>query len=356
MLSTYSVPYSSAPILVKRRRTDIRRVEEYLNGMLDSLLLFDLDLFKEGPGRKILRHLVRKCLIVGTYSVMQMIKYWKELSSFLYNRLAGLVPKAPFPPKANFVAQCLLKWPKVRRIIDQDIDKQLLESFAHLVSSRQLPSGDKRAERASLTAFFNNVEEPYIEDIAFSRNIGQLAERVAEKCIALNTKLVTRPHISLSCAGSYYHTVRQGGRGKEIRDALTRIMTVVPKEPEFIQTPFETLVCPAGGERWRYWCRKEPYTHYPGTPFGAPIKEEVFAELNLYYQGFDEAVGCQILVCAYLDYLEWSATGEPIPCRVLTVPEPGGKARIVTTGPYWLNILQQSVSHVMKDILKGVFI
>jgi hypothetical protein len=42
-----------------------------------------------------------------------------------------------------------------------------------------------------------------------------------------------------------------------------------------------------------------------------------------------------------------------VPCRVLTVPEPGYKARIVTTGPFWLNVLQQSLAHQLKSLLRN---
>jgi hypothetical protein len=156
----------------------------------------------------------------------------------------------------------------------------------------------------------------------------------------------------MSCAGSYHETVKDGGRGKEIRDTLNIYFSYVPSEDEEIETPFGPLCCPAGMERWRYWCRKTPYLHYPEVKFGEPIPEEVFAEQNIYYQGFDEAIGNQILAISYLCYISWTESGLPIPCRVLTVPEPGGKARIVTTGPFWLNTLQQSVAHTMKSVLK----
>jgi hypothetical protein len=42
---------------------------------------------------------------------------------------------------------------------------------------------------------------------------------------------------------------------------------------------------------------------------------------------------------------------EGIPLCVLTITEPGCKARIVTTGPWWLYVLQQALAHVTRGFL-----
>jgi hypothetical protein len=331
----------------------IRRVEETIHGVIDSLLLFDTRIFIEDDGLKMVRHIVRKILTIGPYNVGQIVSYWKELCNFLYNRVGGILPPLCRPRRDN-PFEILLTWPKIQRIIDQDVDKRLLESLAHLISSRQLPAGDKRAEEKALRVFQTSVEEPYPIDIRHLNTVHILSKVIARKCLALSEKgTITRPHISMSVAGSYYSTVLEGGRGSEIREALKERLTVRPLDDEIVETPFGLLCCPKGEERWRYWCRQTPYSHYVTTPFGEAITEEEFNKLHLYYQGFDEAIGTQILVCAYLDYVDWKRTGLGIPCRVLTVPEPGFKARIVTTGPYWLNVLQQGIAHVLKDVCAG---
>jgi hypothetical protein len=352
--SNYGLSLVKAKVLLGRTETEIRRIEELIHGIIDSLLLFDTDLFIEKGGRKLVRTIVRKCLTMGPYNVGLLVTYWKELTNYLYNRLAGFEPVSCKPGKGNPFA-CLLIWPKVLRILNHiDVDKYLLEAFAHLTSTRQLPTADRRAETKALRVFFESVEEPYPLDIEFLNQVSAVAERIGEKCTNLNErKIISKPHISMSCAGSYYATTLEGGRGKEIRESLISRLTVIPEEDELIETPFGKLSCPKGKERWRYWCRQVPYTHYEATPFGTAIQEEEFNKLHLYYQGFDEAIGSQILVTSYLDYLDWKLTGLAIPCRVLTVPEPGFKARIVTTGPYWLNILQQGLSHQLQCIMKG---
>jgi len=347
----YGLSLRSAEILVARPASTVKRIEECIHGMIDSLLLFDLTLFNSVEGMKCLNHLVRRTLVTGTYNVGTVVLYWKAFNDFLYNRLSGFHPELPVPDSQNFVYAALGNWPKIQRVIRQDVDKSLLESFAHLTSSRQLPAADKKAEEKSLRNFFANIQRPYKSTTKVLNDVYETSCRIGEKCTSLSDRIISKPHISLSCAGSYYKTILEGGRGTEIRESLTKILSVRPEVDEIIDTPFGQLYCPKGEERWRYWCRTSTYTHYKDTAFGSPIKEEVFAELNLYYQGYDEAIGAQILVCAYLDYVDWKRTELPIPCRVLTVPEPGFKARIVTTGPYWLNVLQQGLAGVMKDII-----
>jgi hypothetical protein len=297
--------------------------------------------------------LVRKILTTATYSVGQVMKLWKEFCSFLYNRYGGLSPSLPQPGKENFFYRALCNHPDIISMIAGQVSKTLSEKFAHLTSTRHFASGDRKAEEASMKRFFGTIQEPFETNDHWLTSIQTTAERVGEKCRALAGKIqLGMPHISLSNAGSFYATVKDGGAGLEIRQALRDVVGVEAKEDENITTPFGQLKCPKGHFRWRYWCRAEPYTHYPDVSFGDVITEERFKDQHPYYQGFDEAIGNQILVTAYLRFREWEITGLGIPCRVLTVPEPGNKARIVTTGPFWLKVLQQAVSHTLKDVLK----
>jgi hypothetical protein len=334
-----------------RRPADIKRIEDCIHGVIDSLLLFDTSLFYEEQGLKIIRHIVRMIITIGVYNLGSVVGYWKSLCDYLYNRAADFSQRLDKPGKENFFAT-LLSWPKVQRILDGDLSKDLMESFAHLTSTRQMPVGDRRKEAESVAQFFRSVEEPYPVDLEFLNQIFQVSRNIGHKCLSFG-KIISYPHISMSCAGSYYHTVKDGGRGREIRESLSQHLRFRPILDESVETPFGSLHCPAGEPRWRYWCRETPYQHYPGIDFGEIITEEVFNNENMYYQGFDEVIGRQIMVVSYLEYRDWSKTGLAIPCRVLTVPEPGFKARIVTTGPFWLNTLQQGLSHAVKDILKN---
>jgi hypothetical protein len=203
--SNYGLSKVKVNILLGRTETQIRRIEELIHGIIDSLLLFDTSLFIEKAGRKLVRHLVRKCLTMGPYNVGAIVSYWKEFTNFLYNRLAKFEPVAKYPVKGN-PFNSLLLWPKVQRIHNHiEVDKRLLESFAHLTSTRQLPTADRRAEVKALKVFFASLEEPYPVDIDFLNQIRSVSERIGEKCTNLNDrKVISKPHISMSCAGSYY--------------------------------------------------------------------------------------------------------------------------------------------------------
>jgi len=348
--SNYGLSYNQARILLSRSDPEIRRIEETIHGIMDSLLLFDMNLFLTKENIKRVRGIIRKTLKIGTYNIGQVVRYWKDFSDFIYNRVAKMDLVLPLPNKENYFVTFLLSYPKIQRLINSDVDKYLLESFAHLTSSRQLPAGDGRAMEKALDTFFINIEEPY----PFSGYISvayQIAMRIGEKCLSLGGGKTTHPHISLSCAGSYYKTILDGGRGSEIREALEYYLPYRPEKDEVIETPFGQLNCPAGEERFRHWCRPVPYKWYLDVPFGKVLEEERFLELHPFFQGFDEAIGRQIVVVAFLEYEAWTKTKQGIPCRVMAVPEPGFKSRIVTTGPFWLNVLQQGLAHTIKDIL-----
>jgi len=362
--TNYGLSRRSAYILLSRTEAEIRRIEDFVHGVVDTLLLFDQALFtRDGnhprePGQRVIRYLVRMILTVGPYGLGTVMSYWKEFCSYLYNKAARFETKLPTPSPRNFFFRGLGSHPDIHRILEGELDKRLCEKFAHLTSTRHLACGDRRAEKAAKLRFLSTVETPYPVDVKFLNSISDLATRIGEKCLSFPGVRAGRPHISMNSAGSYYLTVKDGGRGAELREAITPLLKYSPPVDEEIETPFGVLKCPKGEPRWRHWCRDTPYTWYQDTDFGEVIKDEYFGHIDgekyhPYYQGFDEHIGKQILVCAFLEYTSWSKTGLGIPCRVLTVPEPGYKARIVTTGPFWLTVLQQSLAHVCKTYLSA---
>jgi hypothetical protein len=351
LMTNYGLSSGSARIFLSRPKSQLLRIEEVIHGMIDSLLLFDTSIFIEDSGIKMIKGIIRLIIKTGTYNVGLVVKYWKSFCDFLYNRAAGFSPKLPIPGPMNFVYRALENHPLIQRIIAGDMDKSLCEKFAHLTSTRQMPSGDHKTEKIAVQSFLSNVEEPFQWKVQDEHELYLLSASLGKKCLSMGG-ITVYPHVSLSTAGSFYETVKDGGRGKEIREALVFYLSKRPEADEEIESPFGILRCPKDQPRWRHWCRKTPYTHYPEVNFSEVITEEIFAEQNLYYQGFDEVLGNQIVLVAFLEYQDWLKTGLPIPCRVLTVPEPGFKSRIVTTGPFWLNILQQGLAHVCKDYLK----
>jgi len=125
-------------------------------------------------------------------------------------------------------------------------------------------------------------------------------------------------------------------------------------EDETITIPWITLFTPKGEERWRHWCREYPYYEYPELGFGE-MTPDTIGSFQVFRQGFGKAIGPQILACSYLSMKEFreTRTTKEVPIRAIAIPESGGKTRIVTTGPYWLNVLQQGSAHVSRAFLRS---
>jgi len=346
----------SARILSSRNPEDIRRIEEMIEGIIDNLLLFDREMFITSNGYGLLKYLVKRILITSTYGTGLSTKYWKELGQYiLFKASESEVLENPSITQGNYFA-ALLKWPKLSKIIEGLWDKRDLESLAHLLSSRNLPSGDLRALNKAIGVFRETVTSDYVPDDSILSELYKSAKVIGARCRKAGPGPLSHAHISMSTAGSLTSTVREGGRGNEIIENITPLLIHIPEEDESISTPVGTLFCPSGSPRWRHWCRETPFLDHPELGFGAE-SPETLGGVRFLKLGFDEAIGSQILACAYLDYKSWEALSGvdsfAIEARVLSIPEPGYKTRIVTTGPYWLNVLQQGIAHVTRGFLSS---
>lgn len=353
-LQSIGIQGNSASILSSRSVSEIKRIESTVEGIIDSLLLFDLNIFIEDI--KLIKYLIRSIFKVGTYGTGSISKYWKELTLFIFHSVSEMKTiKKPEITRGNFFF-CITKLPKVTEMLAGKYDKKDLESLAHLMSTRHLPAGDKSALNKALESFkavTTSKFEVLQSDLTWAY---KAARKIGRQTRKTGNRSQDRAHISMSCAGSYYKTILEGGRAAEILDAITPLLTYVPLEDELIATPLGDLKCPKGIPRWRSWCRRSPIEVPEGVQF-RDIKPDTLIGYQVYYYGLDEAIGLQIVYCAYLSYKDWIDTHEDIfssggiPSRVLSVPEPGYKTRIVTTPPWWCNILQQAPSHIMRGFL-----
>jgi len=231
--------------------------------------------------------------------------------------------------------------------------KRHAESLAHLCSSRQLPAGDRKALARALRTLQENLTTDFVWSGNDQDTVYKAAKLVGSRCREAGPGPLSAAHISLSYAGSFFATTSEGGRSNELLKAIRPILTHIPEEDESIILPWTTLRCPAKEERWRHWCRAEPYLGFPERGFG-DLSRETLGGFEVFRQGFDDAIGAQILACAYLSYEAAQYDLEQgIPVRALSIPEPGFKTRIVTTGPYWLNVLQQGTAHVTRAFLES---
>jgi len=246
------------------------------------------------------------------------------------------------------------------------------------MSTRQLPAGDASTEKKSLHTFKESVTAEFKEDRDFLERIERSSESIARFVSSKMKSTESEAHISVGAGGSYSLTVAEGGRSMEVYLEALPILEHVPLADEEIKTPWGVFTTPAGIARWRSWGRSKIYNHWiQGQPkfgifdpseyigqspetaphmyfdksygFGEILPVTYLGEADLVKQGYDYALGMQLTVAAFIAMQKHEGT---IPARVLTVPEPGLKARIVTTTTWWNNLLQQSVSHRLIRLLR----
>jgi len=58
-----------------------------------------------------------------------------------------------------------------------------------------------------------------------------------------------------------------------------------------------------------------------------------------------------VFAVAYELHKQQKESGKPIPIRQASVSEPGGKVRMVTTGPWWLTVIQMPLAHIARELL-----
>jgi len=341
----------SAEILSSRNVRDILRIEQTVAGILDSLLLFDRNLFIKENGYSLLKYLVKRIMIVGTYSVPTVIKQWKQFVNHCFTKATETVTEVKPKREVNNFFFRLYQWEKFN-FNPGNLGREDLTDLSHLISTRQLPVGDYRVELKSLQDFKEITTASYSPDDSILDDIYNAARIIGRKTRKAGPGPINAAHISLAASGSLYHTVAEGGRAQEVIDNIKPVLTFIPLEDREITLPFTTLKDVKGVPRWRTWCRDEPYLEYPEYEFGEKTKETLVG-FQVFFQGFDEAIGEQIPCCAYLSMKDDTTGESEIPLRVLTITEPGCKARIVTTGPYWLYVLQQCQAHVTRGFLSS---
>jgi len=351
----------SARILASRPLKEIVRLEEEVRGILDSLLLFDTDFFLE-ENKSVQNHLLRSVLKVGTYGADSVTDDWKEFTNVCWIRISrGKTEGDPSLHRGNLF-RFLLRYPKLERIIREGLgNKRDAEAIAHLVSTRQLVAGGKSKVVKALSKFKTTTKDEFVLDEGTLKTI----ERTASQ-IGLKVGRVAKPlpdftaHISLSGAGSLTSTILDGGRRTEIlREGLSLLRTRCLKTG-ILRLPFGvTLRERSGYQRFQCWCRERPL---PMTEVMGEIDIEKSVSLEFIrfnvYGGLDEALGRQLFAAAVYTAVEKGFIGmdgevlRSIPARSIAIPEPGGKARIVTTTPWWVVIITQPAGHCLREWLR----
>jgi len=339
------LPVKLSGILINRSISHFKRIEEFINGLVDSLWLANEQIFLiDGPEILLLRKLVRKIFSVGAFNLKDLVDQWKEWTNFLFHTLARTKTIGELvKPAKNNIFRMLNSIPYINRVYKGDFDMLLLQHIAHLTSTRQMPYMGIRTEEKSIAEFKRVLESDYRPPEDFIFKMKMAARRIGAICRKLRPRLNPgESHISVTSSGEFASTIREGGQAAAVVEAMRRVLLRVPLEDQTEITPFGPVSLMKGIPIWKTIFRKIPIP--PEVEFLESyylIKEQPGR-----FRGLDETTGPQILYVAWKEY-------QPLPVlRAEVVPEMGNKARVVTIADYWLNILQSPYSHVVIDSMK----
>jgi len=255
----------------------------------------------------------------------------------------------------------LLKWDKVKRFVNGDFDRADMTSFAHLISTRNLPNGDRRAKAKALREFKE------LTSVAFDvtdKNLAKLefmSERIGIICRTIKgDNHLQGGHVSLNTSGEIYHPQLEGGKAAAAVRDLKEFLNEIPSSLEVYDYPFGHVTYPRGRCRWQAFSVAE----YPPTQkFLEPVcldrlPPDFIEDAGVYDASLNRLAGCGpytgalLYVTAYTMYTRWKENPmEFLSIRQCSVPEPGGKCRMVTTSYWWLGLLQQPAIHELKEMV-----
>jgi len=337
-------------VVLSRRPSEIRRVDQVAHGLIDCLLLALPEFFIRGsPHLPLIKRLVKKTIVTAIFNVQTATTMWKQFTVAINHRVCESQTQEAAIVGRDNIFGILYRYPPLWDYIGKR-DKKSVERTAHLVSTRHMPVGNVQVELKALQDFqeiTTSVFPVTVADLSAVRKAAYLLGRRARKAGSGDRNWT---HLSLAGAGSLYTSIRDGGRAREIVNALQAILTHVPDEDKVIHLPWIDLKDVSGVPRWCSWCRKDVIDDFTEYQFMQET-EDLFFGCSVYRAGLDEALGDQILACAYWAMLEDTQGVNHILCRTLTIPEPGGKERIVTTSTWWLYILEQPVGFVLRQFL-----
>jgi hypothetical protein len=273
------------------------------------------------------------------------VDQWKEWGNNLFHTLAETITIGDrVLPAENNIFRRLDKIDFISRVYSGDKDMLLMQHVAHLVSSRQMPYMGSATEKKSLKKFqevltsdFRPSSKTTVELALAARRIGGICKQIRKRSIPDGTA-----HISVTSSGEYSHPVASGAQAAAVKEAMVRILTIVPTEDREEDTPFGLVRHHKGIPLWKTIFRESPLeTEDEFLQCYFLIKEQ-----HGRFRGLDKVTGKQLMYVAWKEH-------DPIPVlRAEVVPEMGNKARFVTLSAYWLNVLQAPLAHVLVDALK----
>jgi hypothetical protein len=332
-----------ARVLSKRSERELKRIEQTVFTIVDSVILYDPELLNSG--RLILRDMVRKVFAVGSTNLDLVLKYWKEFTNIVYIFGCRLVTfSTPSVDRRNFFVDLL--------DLDIDIEPQTKKGFERLmsfVSTRGLPPTSDTS--TPLRKFKELVSTEFKSDPELLRQLTLESYQLGSQG-PVRTNAVW--HYSVNHAGSLMSSVREGGKASEMMsDYRSYYVDYVPTDWDDIDTPFGVARERPNLPRWKTFFRTvdEELTLLQAQ-FPGPDRE--LDEFDIHGPiGLNEGFATQVFYLAYLMALDYHDSGRPIPTRVVVVHEQGAKARVVSCGPWWSQVLLAPYGHATQESLKS---
>jgi len=344
LMTHFGLSVKDTEILCGRSNGKIVSIIRNVECLLDNFLLFDRTMFvRRTDAFKALIRVVRITIRLSCYSFGDMIKKWKDFVNHFTNLASKAKVEENISMKYNPYA-FLLSVGKFKDILEKEISYEYAQSIAHIISTRNLANGGETERRKAQKEFIELTSKPFEPHEAKLHKLYLVSKRLGKICSTLRgTDRLSGGHISLNSAGTLDMPVKHGGKAADAVSDCNIFLNEVVAEGETRHYPWGSVYYPSGEPRWRAFGPLEG----TGGEFLGPADVGMIDRERL--NGLNAYTGMMVYVTAYEFYSKQKGTGEPIPIRQCTVTEPGGKARIVTTGPWWLTVLQQPAAHELRE-------
>nr|UJQ92865.1 MAG: putative RNA-dependent RNA polymerase [Narnaviridae sp.] len=331
-------------VLASRSETQLMRIFEFINGLVDSLWLANELLFVfRSEDYRIIRQCVRKVFRVGATDPWSLVDQWKTWTSQLFHEYAESVTLETIKVPRENIFRTLNALSSVKQIRAREGDEMLLmQMLSHLTSTRQMPYMGSKTERIAKEKYKSVLTSPPVPTAEHIVRMSQTARRIGSLCKAIRPGPIHPGclHFSVTSSGEYSFSVKNGAQAQAVMDAIRRHLAVLPRESSTEQTPFGEVQIVGWIPLWKTLFRKT-------RPYGT------FLEEDEYFDGFfDRIVGLDEVTGKQLMYVAWKEISPTPTLRATVVPELGNKARLVTLSEYWLGILEAPLAHLLVEAMK----
>lgn len=338
-------------ILLSRPLVNFLRIEEFISGVVDALWVAnEMCFLHKSDDFKTMKTFVRKAFAVGTFDLGSLTRSYKEWSNYLFHRLSETVTIGELiQPAYNNFCKTLDRLEYIKSFKEGSMSHLDLQRLSHTVSTRQLPYMGKQTELKARAAFKAVLVDPFRPTAHQEFLMSAAARRIGGMCKTIKgTKFRSgTAHISVTSSGEYEYSFEKGAQATAVGVAMERRLNFPEPSTFNERTPFGIARHVEGIPLWKTLFRTDEqtekllYKDYLSPALAGFPKEQPGR-----YYGLDELTGRQIM------YVAWKDMTHDIRVRAEVVPEMGDKARHITVGPYWLNVIQAPLAHMLIECMR----